>query len=132
MWPCFQLLNSDRAIQVNIEIMRAFVRLRQMLAAHKDLVHKLAALEKKYDDQFKIVFEVITELMIPAEDSPKKIGFEIKEKKGELWEGGGGGEGMKYGGLASAVERSSTADDKRTAIGRAKVSERSAYQGGWA
>jgi hypothetical protein len=75
------VLNSDRAIQVNIEIMRAFVRLRQMLAAHKDLARKLAALEKKYDDQFKVVFEAIAELMTPPEKPKKKIGFGVKEKR---------------------------------------------------
>jgi hypothetical protein len=74
------VLNSDRAVQVNVEIMRAFVRLRQMLDAHKDLRRKLAALEKKYDDQFKIVFEAIAELMTPPEKTPRKIGFDVKEK----------------------------------------------------
>jgi hypothetical protein len=75
------VLNSDRAIDVNIEIMRAFVRLRQMLAAHKDLARKLAALEKKYDDHFKVVFEAIAELMAPPEKPKKKIGFGVKEKQ---------------------------------------------------
>ena len=75
------VLRSKRAVQVNIEIMRAFVRLRQMLAAHKDLARKLAALEKKYDDQFKIVFEAIAELMAPPEKPRRKIGFEVKEKR---------------------------------------------------
>jgi hypothetical protein len=75
------VLNSQRAIDVNIEIMRAFVRLRQMLSAHKDLGRKLAALEKKYDDQFKIVFEAIAELMTPPEKPARKIGFEVKEKR---------------------------------------------------
>jgi hypothetical protein len=76
------VLNSDRAIDVNIAIMRAFVRLREMLATHKDLKSKLVALEKKYDDQFKIVFEAIAELMTPPDDPPKKkIGFDTKEKK---------------------------------------------------
>jgi len=75
------VLNSDRAIDVNIEIMRAFVRLRQMLGAHKDLRRKLAELEKKYDDQFKIVFEAIAELMAPPKETPKKIGFQLKEGK---------------------------------------------------
>ena len=75
------VLKSPRAIQVNIEIMRAFVRLRQMLAAHKDLKRKLAALEKKYDEQFKIVFEAIHELMTPPEKSRKGIGFDIKEPR---------------------------------------------------
>lgn len=75
------VLKSARAVQVNIEIMRAFVRLRRMLDAHKDLRRKLAELEKKYDDYFKIVFEAIAELMTPVERSQKKIGFELKEKR---------------------------------------------------
>ena len=53
------VLRSERAVQVNIEIMRAFVRLREMIATHKDLVRKLDALEKKYDAQFKVVFDAI-------------------------------------------------------------------------
>ena len=73
------VLNSERAIEVNIAIMRAFVKLREMIGAHKDLKRKLAALEKKYDDQFKIVFEAIAELMTPPEEPRKKIGFDIKE-----------------------------------------------------
>ena len=77
------VLNSDRAIEVNIEIMRAFLKLRQMLDAHKDLRRKLAEMEKKYDDQFKIVFEAIAELMVPPEEDRKKIGFELKEEKGK-------------------------------------------------
>ena len=75
------VLRSNRAVQVNIEIMRAFVRLRQMLSAHKDLERKLAALEKKYDEQFKIVFEAIAELMTPPEKPRKKIGFQVKEER---------------------------------------------------
>jgi hypothetical protein len=59
------VLNSERAIQVNIEIMRAFVRLREMIATHKDLARKLEALEKRYDAQFKVVFDAIRELMAP-------------------------------------------------------------------
>ena len=62
--------------------MRAFVRLREMLASHKDFKRKLAALEEKYDDQFKIVFEAIAELMTSPDDPPKKkIGFKMKEKE---------------------------------------------------
>ncbi len=69
-------VNSKRAIKVNIEIMRAFGRLRQILASHADLARKLEALEKKYDAQFKIVFDAIRELMEPAEQKAKrKIGF---------------------------------------------------------
>ena len=67
------VLRSKRAVQVNIEIMRAFVRFRQMLTAHKDLERKIAALEKKYDAQFKVVFEAIHQLMSPPETPRKKI-----------------------------------------------------------
>jgi len=69
------VLKSHRAVQVNIEIMRAFVRLRQILATHADLARKLAALESKYDDQFRVVFEAIRELMAPPEPKRKRIGF---------------------------------------------------------
>jgi len=69
------VLRSQRAIQVNIEIMRAFIRLRQMLASHADLARKLDALEKKYDAQFRQVFEAIRRLMIPPEPKRRPIGF---------------------------------------------------------
>jgi phage regulator Rha-like protein len=69
------VLNSERAVQVNIEIMRAFVRLRQILASHKDLAKKLEELEKKYDAQFKVVFDAIRELMAPPPPQPRRIGF---------------------------------------------------------
>ncbi len=70
------VLRSDRAIAVNIEIMRTFVKLRSMLESNKDLAKKLAALEAKYDDQFAIVFEAIRELMSPPPVPKKKpIGF---------------------------------------------------------
>jgi hypothetical protein len=70
------VLRSDRAIHVNIEIMRAFVRLRQILTAHPDLSFKLAALEKKYDAQFKAVFDAIRELMaLPNPRNKRRIGF---------------------------------------------------------
>lgn len=64
------VLRSQRAVQVNIAIMRAFVRLREMLASHAELARKLDELERRYDDQFAQVFEAIRELMAPAEDSP--------------------------------------------------------------
>jgi hypothetical protein len=57
-------LNSERAIQVNIEIMRTFVRLREMIASHKDLADRLRQLEKKYDARFRVVFDAIRELMV--------------------------------------------------------------------
>jgi hypothetical protein len=69
------VLRSRRAIQVNIEIMRAFIRLRQMLASHVELARKLNALEKRYDAQFKQVFEAIRQLMIPPEPKRRPIGF---------------------------------------------------------
>jgi hypothetical protein len=70
------VLKSPRAIQVNIEIMRAFVRLRRLLSTHRDLAEKLTALEKKYDGQFKIVFEAIRQLMEPLPPKPvTRIGF---------------------------------------------------------
>jgi len=76
------VLHSDRAIHVNIEIMRAFVRLRQMLASNADLARKLATLEKKYDAQFKIVFDAIRELMTPPDPKKKRpIGFASWEGK---------------------------------------------------
>ena len=70
------VLRSPRAVAVNIEIMRAFVRLRQMLASHADLARRLDELEKKYDSQFRAVFDAIRQLMVPPE-TPKKrrIGF---------------------------------------------------------
>jgi len=74
-------LKSERAIEVNIAIMRAFVRIRQMLAANKDLEKRFDALEERYDDQFKVVFDAIRALMEPSEKSRKPIGFEVKEKK---------------------------------------------------
>jgi hypothetical protein len=73
------VLRSKRAVQVNIAIMRAFVQLREMVASHKDLARKLEDLEKKYDTQFKIVFDAIRELMVPPESQKKKIGFRAKE-----------------------------------------------------
>jgi uncharacterized protein YjcR len=69
------VLRSPRAIQVNIEIMRAFIRLRQMLASNAELARKLDELEKKYDAQFKEVFEAIRQLMKPPEPKRRSIGF---------------------------------------------------------
>lgn len=74
------VLNSERAIQVNIEIMRAFVRLRQMLASNAQLARKLAELENKYDAQFKVVFDAIRQLMTPPDPNKRKIGFLVKER----------------------------------------------------
>jgi hypothetical protein len=76
------VLNSSRAIEVNILIMRAFVRLRGMISSHKELLRKLEDIEKKYDEQFRVVFEAIRQLMTPPDPPRKKIGFEVKEPKG--------------------------------------------------
>jgi len=74
------VLNSPRAVQVNIEIMRAFVRMRRMLASHAKLEKKLLELEEKYDGQFAMVFEAIRQLMAPPEPKRRKIGFRREEE----------------------------------------------------
>ena len=75
------VLRSKRAIHVNIQIMRTFTQLRKMLSTHKDLKRKIESMEKKYDEQFQIVFEAIKQLLT-EEDKPKKtIGFTVKEKQ---------------------------------------------------
>ena len=75
------ILNSERAIQVNIQIMRTFTKIRKMLASHKDLKQKIEEMEKKYDSQFKIVFNAIKELMSPPEKPIRKIGFKTEKEK---------------------------------------------------
>ena len=74
------VLRSPRAVAVNIEIMRAFVRLRGMLQEHADLARKLTALEKKYDAQFRVVFDAIRDLMTPTLPPRKPVGFRKEEK----------------------------------------------------
>ena len=74
------VLHTKRAIQVNVEIMRTFVRLRQLLASNAQLARKLEALEKKYDAQFKVVFDAIRQLMSPPEPKKRNIGFLVKER----------------------------------------------------
>ena len=70
------VLNSTRAVQVNIAIMRTFVRLRQILATHKDIAEKLQAMERKYDKRFRVVFEILHRLMAAPPEGPKRpIGF---------------------------------------------------------
>ena len=70
------VLNSERAVQVNIAIMRAFVRLREMVGSNKELATKLEALEKKYDGQFRVVFQAIRKLMQPPPSTTsRRIGF---------------------------------------------------------
>jgi hypothetical protein len=76
------VLNSERAIQVNILIMRAFTKLRQMISSHEDLRRKIDAMEKKYDHQFKIVFDAIKKLVethSKSETPKNKIGFKVKD-----------------------------------------------------
>jgi phage regulator Rha-like protein len=76
------VLRSERAVKVNIEIMRAFVRIRGRLVAHKELARKLKELEErleKHDEDIGLIFEAIRELMTPPDEPPKKIGFEVSE-----------------------------------------------------
>ena len=75
------VLQSKRAIQVNIEIMRTFVRLRQIFATHKDLAQKLEELEQKYDKKFRIVFDAIRQLMTAPDPPKRRIGFDVEEPK---------------------------------------------------
>jgi hypothetical protein len=76
------ILNSPTAAKVNTEIMRVFVRLRRLLAAHTELAKKLSEMKKKYDEQFKVVFDAIHGLMAPPETKKKKIGKPAKAQKG--------------------------------------------------
>lgn len=77
------ILRSKRAVSVNIEIMRAFVKLRYILASHKDLEKKLNELENKYDSKFKIVFDALRELMKPPDKPKRPLGFKVEEKQRE-------------------------------------------------
>lgn len=72
------VLNSERAAQTSVQVVRAFVRLRQMLASNAELARKLAALENKYDAQFKVVFDTIRQLMSPPVKPKREIGFHVK------------------------------------------------------
>ena len=79
------VLNTPRAVEVSLYVVRAFVKLRELIASHKDLARKLDELEKKYDGQFHVVFEAIRRLM-EIEGRPKrKIGFEVRESR--VWYG---------------------------------------------
>jgi len=75
------VLNSPIAVQTSVLVVRAFVKLRQMLASNAELARKLNEMEKKYDAQFKIVFDAIRQLMTPPEPKKRKIGFEVRERK---------------------------------------------------
>jgi len=74
------VLKSKRAIRVNIQIMRAFTQLRQMLSTHKALKKKIETMENKYDQQFQVVFQAIKQLLEADAKPRKKIGFTVKEK----------------------------------------------------
>jgi hypothetical protein len=69
------VLNTPRAVDMSLHVVRAFVRLREMIASHKDLAKRLDEMEGRYDQQFKIVFDAIRQLMNPAEKPKRKIGF---------------------------------------------------------
>jgi phage regulator Rha-like protein len=75
------ILNSERAVRVSVQIVRTFVKLRESLTTHAELARKLEAMEKKYDDQFRVVFEAIRQLMTPPATPKRKIGFHLKEKQ---------------------------------------------------
>lgn len=80
------VLKSERAVQVNIAIMRAFVKLREILSTHKELAHKLAELEQKiekHDEEIKAVFDAIRQLMAPPETKKRKIGFVVRERSAQ-------------------------------------------------
>ncbi|MEW6187484.1 MAG: ORF6N domain-containing protein [Thermodesulfobacteriota bacterium] len=86
------ILNSDRAVQVSVQIVRTFVRLRETLATHADLARKITDMEKKYDEQFRVVFEAIRQLMAPPAKPKRKIGFDLKERQARY---GGKGEMLR-------------------------------------
>src|SRR5262245_58078191 len=76
------VLTSERAAQTSVQVVRAFVRLRQLLASNAELARKLEALEKKYDAQFKIVFVAIRKLMVPPKEKLREIGFHVRHEDG--------------------------------------------------
>jgi len=75
------ILNSDKAIQVNIAIMRAFVQLRKLISSHKDLSEKLSRIEKKYDEQFRLVFEALRQIIQKELEPRKRIGYKDYDEK---------------------------------------------------
>jgi hypothetical protein len=76
------VLKSDRAIQVNIQIMRIFTRLRRLVSTNKKILEKIEAMETKYDAQFKVVFDAIRQLLTPPEEPKKPIGFRMRDEEG--------------------------------------------------
>jgi len=97
------VLKSERAIQVNVEIMRTFVRLREWMASHKNLARKLELMEKKYDSHFKVVFDAIRHLMAQPEPKEKKIGFRAREREARYQVSGR--KGIRINGGASVTGR---------------------------
>jgi phage regulator Rha-like protein len=77
------VLNSERAVRVSVQIVRTFVRLREALASHADLARKLTEMEKRYDAQFKAVFEAIRQMMLTPDPKRKEIGFHVKESRSQ-------------------------------------------------
>ena len=75
------VLNSKKAVQASVQVVRAFIKLRQMLTSNAELARKLSDLERKYDSQFKVVFDAIRQLMTPPEPTRKQIGFRKATKK---------------------------------------------------
>ena len=74
------VLNSKQAVAMSVYVVRTFIRLRQMLASNAEVARKLEAIEKKYDAQFKVVFDAIRKLMAQPEPKEKKIGFRVRER----------------------------------------------------
>jgi len=74
------VLNSKRAIQVNIEIMRAFAKIREMILTYRELQKKISEIEQKYDKNFSVVFKALRELLSPPEKPKRQIGFHVNEK----------------------------------------------------
>ncbi len=72
------VLKSERAIQVNIQIVRTFIKLREMLSNYKEVREKIESMEKKYDKHFKIVFDTLKQLLVEEEKPKRKIGFSQK------------------------------------------------------
>lgn len=72
------VLNSQQAVRASVEVVRAFVSLRQIITSNAELARKLAELEEKYDRQFKVVFDALRELMAPPTSKPQQIGFNVK------------------------------------------------------
>jgi phage regulator Rha-like protein len=76
------VLNTPRAVEVSLAVVRAFIKLREMVATHKELAEKLNAMEQKYDDHFRVVFDAIRQLMSSDVVEKESIGFKVKEEVG--------------------------------------------------